>query len=361
MDSNPHQIGFFSKYCKGILSPNIINEEKYLKFLIKIGIKLKNKCVLYPLEDSIVLFILKNENILNKYFKIPLSEKKISLELLNKRNLFKILHKYKIPHPKTLYIRNKYELHENVKNINFPCLIKPFYSHNFKQIFYKKLFKIRSKRELIHFYSKFYKKFDIIIQELIPGNATNLYGLNTYYDEKSISHGHFNFRKIRQWPKDFGTGTCIEMVYEPKLINIIDPLIKDIRFHGIIDVEFKWDCRDSLFKLIDINIRPWLQNSFPSEFNNNIIYLSYLDKLGKKVELSLSKKTYDNLKWINIFCDFLSFFYSQNKDKYSISKYFRDIYGKKIFSLYAKDDPIPFILAPTNLNKFYFKHYTTHN
>ena len=68
IDSNTRHVGFYSRYCKGLICPDPKNNaDGYINFLLQIGGKLNHKGVLFPIRDIEVITILKNRSNLEKF------------------------------------------------------------------------------------------------------------------------------------------------------------------------------------------------------------------------------------------------------------------------------------------------------
>jgi predicted ATP-grasp superfamily ATP-dependent carboligase len=347
LDTNVKQIGFRSKFCDGVICPHPrYNPKEYIDLLLNIGKKLNQKGVLFPIRDIEVYLILENKSKLEKYYNIPIADLKITKKFLNKYHFYKTIEKLKIPHPKTYFSNDDTEVGKISKKIKYPCILKPCHSAAFVLDFNTKLFTANSQKELIQLYKKaLSKNHEVIIQEIIPGDARNMHGLNAYYNKTSKPIGVFTYRRIREWPLKMGNGCFIESVKIPEINKIVTPLIKSIKFHGIVDAEIRRDPRDNEFKLIEINSRCWMQNSLPAKCGLNIPYIAYLDAIGKKIKTPKNIKT--DIKWLFMWEDFHSSIRSILKGDLSISEWIRSYKGEKEYSILAFDDIMPFFYSLT--------------
>ncbi len=341
LSSNPNQIGFHSKYCIGVACPHPKNSEKdYIEFLLAVGESLSSKGVVFPNGDIEATAILKHKKKLERYYHIPMADIDVAEILLNKKKFFQILQKQKIPHAKTFFPIDEIQLESISKDVRYPCIIKPVHSETFRVEFKTKSFKVKSSKELTEGYKKSIKKNqEVIVQEIIPGSASCMHGLNAYYDKTGVPHGVFMYRRIREWPHDFGNGCLIESVKVPELKEIIDPFIKKIGYHGIIDAEFKKDPRDNKFKLIEINARCWMQVGLPARCGSNIPYIAYMDILGKNMAKATSYK--EHVKWIFLPDDIPSSVKNMLKGNFSMRKWINSFVGEKEYAIFASDDPLP--------------------
>ena len=342
LDTNPNQAGFLSKYCTGAVCPNPKNNEKnYIDFLLEIGDNLNHKGVLFPIADIEVTTILKHKSKLEQYYHIPMADLKITEILLNKQKFYQTLEKQGILHPKTHFPNNASELESISKEVTYPCILKPAFSEYFRIAFNTKFFRVDSHQELIQGYRKAVSKNqEVMIQEIIPGDATQMCGFNAYYDKKFKPNGAFVYKRIREWPPVSGNGVLIGNTTIPELEQIINPFVKKINYHGIIDAEFKKDPRDDTFKLIEINPRCWMQITFPLRYEINIPYIAYQEALGRDMNIIKPKK--EQIKWLFMYQDISSAMHSMRKRDLSMSQWIRSYSGKKEYAVFAWNDPLPF-------------------
>lgn len=342
LDSNPNQAGFFSKYCNGIVCPNPIkNEKEYIDFLLDIGNNLNHKGIFFPISDIEVNVILNNKSKLEQYYHFPISDLGVTEILLNKQKFYQSLEKNGIPYPKTYFPKDISDVNEISTEVTYPCIIKPHRSEDFRVIFDTKFFSINSTEELIEFYNRaIAKNLEVMIQEIIPGDATHMFGFNAYYDKNNNPIGTFGYTRIREWPLISGNGVLIKNSNSDKFENIITPFIKKISFHGIIDAEIKKDPRDDSFKLIEINPRCWMQITFPLRYGINLPYIAYQDALGKAVKINNNKL--EHINWLFGYQDISSAVYNIKKGNLSIGQWICSYSGKKEYSIFAWDDPLPF-------------------
>lgn len=352
-DSNPQNGGFLSKYCTGVLCPDLtINKTEYIEFLIRFGSMLNQKGVLFPIGDSEALIILKNKNKLKKYYHIPMADYNITEILINKQKFYSTLEKQGINYPKTYIPIDKTDVKNISKEIKYPCILKPANSEYFRRAFNKKFFLAKSNKQLLENYDNaISKNLNMMIQEIIPGNARFMYGFNSYYDKSFTPNGAFVYRRIREWPPTSGNGVFIEKYDKPELEKIITPLIKKIKFHGIIDAEFKIDERNGELKLIEINPRCWMQIGFLLKHGINLPHMVYLDALGQNFDnLYLDK---NQVKWVYMLHDIPSAFHEIKKHNLSFGQWIQSYKGKKIYAIFSWNDPLPFFRSISKINYTY--------
>jgi predicted ATP-grasp superfamily ATP-dependent carboligase len=121
IDSNSKHVGFYSRYCKGLICPDPKNNaDEYINFLLQIGEKLNHKGVLFPIRDIEVITTLKYKSKLEKFFQIPFADLSITEKLLNKKIFYKILEDLNIEFPKTYFPKDFSEVEKISKKITYP-------------------------------------------------------------------------------------------------------------------------------------------------------------------------------------------------------------------------------------------------
>jgi D-aspartate ligase len=342
LNPNNKSLTCFSRYYRGITCPRAKNdEEKYVDFLINLGEKLNNKGVLLPVGDIELAVIFKNKSKLEKYYAFLPVDFNIVEKLLNKRRFSETVDRLNIPHSKTYFLKDELEFEKISKEIEYPCILKPVQSDNFRFEFKTKLFLAKSKEELIKKYQlSVLKNYEVIIQEIIPGNVRDHYGFNAYYDRKGEPNGSIMYQRIREFPHHFGNGCAIESIWEPELEEITTELVKKIGYHGIIDAEFKKDSRDNEFKIIEVNPRCWMQISLPTRCGINFPYMAYLDTIGKDFEKQMFNRK--RVKWFFFPEDIYSSLLYFRKKELLINQWINSYKGEREYAVFSWDDPLPF-------------------
>ena len=267
----------------------------------------------------------------------------------HKRKFYEMLDKLNVPPPKTYFPNDISDVKEISKVITYPYIVKPVFSTNFGREFSVKCFKANSGDELIKTYNRASSSgHAVVIQEVIPGNDTSIYGFCSYFNCKFEPIGIFIYKKIRGCPEGFGLCCLVESIWEPELVKIGTQLIQNIGYHGISEIEFKKDSRDDAFKIIEMNARTWGENGLSARCGVDLSYMAYMDAIGEDVEKVISQKK--GTKWLYMFDDIRSSFKSMFKGGLSFTEYINSLKGEKEYAIFAWDDPVPFLISPFNLS-----------
>lgn len=163
----------------------------------------------------------------------------------------------------------------------FPVLVKPSDPPAFRARFGVKAFRAENDAELAAARDRA-QGFDPFVQEWIPGGDDTLWTAGVYVDEAGVALGTFTGRKLRQTPREIGTARVAEARWRPELADAAIVLLRELRFHGIAQVEFKLDGRDGRFKLIEVNPRLWEWHGLAAACGVDLTRIAYLDATGRK-------------------------------------------------------------------------------
>ena len=340
-------IGRFSRYTtRYIKIPSVSNESEFVDFMIDFA---KNEQVrdwiLMPTNDAWVYVLSKHKKTLEEYYKVSTSSWDIVKFAYNKKLTYQIAEKNKVPVPKTFYPENPNALHEILSCIAFPVIIKGIAGRYFYQKTGTKAFEANSEKELIEKYTKLssvVKPAEIMIQELIQGSSSNhVYSFCSFFKNRELV-AFWIGQKIREHPKDLGTGTFAESIYIPEVKELGTRILKAMNYYGISEIEFKKDPRDGKYKLIEMNARTWLWHSLAIRCGVDFPYLLYRDMIGEHVTPITSFK--ENVKWIHIYTDIGIMIREVLKKNMKIRDYLSSLKCEKEFAVLSFDDPLPFIV-----------------
>ena len=190
----------------------------------------------------------------------------------------------------------------------------------------------------------------VLVQEFIPGEATNLYTLTSYSDKNGNliagSIGH----KLRQFPPEAGRITAGILKYDEGLKETGELFLKTIGFNGVANTEFKYDSRDGKFKLMEINTRFGAWNYSTLYSGMNLMQIAIDDYNGIKYTGPMFKTDYDGHIWYNFSQDFGTSIVLNRKahfDKYVLSpRQWKKSLGENHFeAIYDREDKRPFFYS----------------
>ena len=119
---------------------------------------------------------------------------------------------------------------------------------------------------------------EVMVTEIVPGGDDRLLSYCGYLDERGELLTEFTFRKIRQFPPQFGLGCYVVSDWNPEVAETGLRFLRGIGLRGLFHVEFKRDSRDDQLKLIECNHRFTIELVFSP---TNLPLLTYNRLLGR--------------------------------------------------------------------------------
>lgn len=335
-------IGTYSKYASYQKCPDPLNnEDEFIHFLYNFCKNMEYKPILFPTNDQWAVAISKNKTLISEV-SIPVVTDHNSINILIKKDQF-----YKIGQERNYLTPLSWDIEgiKDLKEENFPIVAKPLFrrissNEDLKDITYNmdrlRFNIIKNKEELSLFIEKehgFVEK--LIFQEYINGMSDSMYTVGIYADKHSEILGLFTGHKVRGYPADSGdciVGECMK-VPEYVIENTIK-IVKDLRYSGIAEFEYKKDVVTGEFKLIEVNPRSWSWIGITPACNVSLPFIAYNDLCGRKMEFTENNLNNGSVKYIKIIPDLLNCIFNYRKDypqwNMSVPKWIRNIKAKKM-------------------------------
>ena len=336
-------VGRFSR-CTGRFSvcPPAVEEGRFVQFLKELAVRENLRgWLIYANDDRSVGVLSRNKKELEEFYRIPVPKWEITSAAIDKRETYRLAESVGVPVPRTLYPGSVEELGN--MDIAFPAVIKPAIRDNFYDKARKKAVRVDNREQLLREYLKAATLVDpseIMVQELIPGAAENLYSFGSLFSNGRVL-GKVVARRTRQHPAEFGRVTThAETVHIPELEDMGTRFLEAMGYQGISEVEFMWDPRNGKFKLIEINARFWAWHSLAIAAGVDLPYLMYRDMLGDAVRVDDFE---DGVHWIRLLVDVPASAVRIARRKMTIHDYLKTWKGKRTFAVFSWRDPLPFL------------------
>jgi len=122
-----------------------------------------------------------------------------------------------------------------------------------------------------------------MVQDVIPGGGSQQYSYCAFFrDGEAV--GSMVARRRRQHPLQFGrASTFVETIDQPELVEVSERFLKAIDYYGLVELEYKLDPRDGMFRLLDVNARTWGYHSLGASAGVDFSYMLFADQMGLPV------------------------------------------------------------------------------
>lgn len=282
---------WFSRYStQHIRWSGSMESEAFLAFLLQIGKKYHlEQWLLYPLQDEVVALVARHTQWLSMVYQLVTQDWSVIRWANDKRLTYQMAQELNIAYPKTWYPTDEEDLKQLSRDsITYPVIIKPAISTHLQYAMRKKALPARNSDELLAQYrlaASILPPAEILLQEIIPGKGDCQYSVATFCQNGKILLS-MAARRSRQYPIDYGLSSCfVEAVEVPELLAPAARLLDYMQVSGMVEVEFKYDHCNHLYKLLDINVRPWGWHILCIACGLDFPYIQYCSILGQEPAL----------------------------------------------------------------------------
>lgn len=211
-----------------------------------------------------------------------------------KDSLARLLQELRVPMPMTRMIHSSDDVRDLPVSSETFYFLKPADSQSFQVKFGTKGMRVRNAGEARERLEKISAAgLSVVLQEYIPGDSSQHYFVDGYVDQHGDIKALFARRRLRIYPPDFGNSTAMVSVGLPEVAQAVDSVrsvLGAVAYRGIFSAEFKRDPRDAMFKLLEVNTRPWWFVDFAVRCGVDVCRMAYDDAMGRTVEPVLQYK-----------------------------------------------------------------------
>jgi predicted ATP-grasp superfamily ATP-dependent carboligase len=208
-------------------------------------------------------------------------------ELQHKGRLAQLLQRLGVPMPLTRLIHGEADVADIPQTTETFYFLKPTESQHFLARFGTKGMRVpnadEARRRLGEIVAA---EMSVVLQEYIPGGSDQHYFIDGYVDRAGSVRAMFARRRLRIYPPDFGNSTAMVSVALESVAQAADSVRKvlgAVGYRGIFSAEFKRDPRDGLYKLLEVNTRPWWFVDFAVRCGVDVCAMAYADAQGLPV------------------------------------------------------------------------------
>lgn len=339
LDPDPHAIGLRSRYAFGLVCPDPLkDEEAFLAYLEELGRRLPRRAVVFPSHDEYIWPLSRHAKRLEPWFIVPFSRWEIMRRVHDKRAQLEAAWSAGVDTPKTVFVESGEELAAAAGEVPFPAVLKPVESLAFKLRFRRHIIDVDSPAELQRVYDKVDDLGLLMLQERVPGGEDELWTVGSYLDERSRPLAVFCGHKLRQYPHSGGSCLAGVSAWDQHLVDAALGLLRELRFHGVSQVEFKRDPRDGRFCLMEVNARHWKWHGLSTASGVNLSLAAYRDATGHPF---LTQRQTDGVKWIVANKDVPLAMLEIAKRERRAGDYVRSLRGTRMDGLHSLTDPVP--------------------
>lgn len=342
-------IARYSRFCRKFFICPPFDSKEFVFFLIELAHK-ENILgwLLMASNDYVVEQLSCNRDELSRYYRMLVPDRESLQSIIDKRNLMKIAKGCGINIPFTLDALPDH----SINSLPFPMLVKGSRGLAFFKKTHLKGIQVNDYYELqetCNSLSLVLESSEYMIQELIESDKNDHVISFTCFADNGEVKAYWMGQKLREHPIRYGTATLAQSVFEQQVLDEATPLIRQLRYTGICEIEFMRDKKDGFYKLIEINPRTWLWVGLAKECGVDYAKIGYRYVNG--IEQIYPQGYRIGLKWQNRLTDFIFAFKAILSNQLSIAEFFYSLHGNKVYAVWSWKDIMPGIVFP--LMSFY--------
>jgi predicted ATP-grasp superfamily ATP-dependent carboligase len=310
--------------------------------------RLGHRPVLFPTADPDLQMVTAWRSQLEDHFDIPIARPELVATLTDKLRFAEFAGRHQFPVPTTRSLAGVTDLEEFASGLDFPVIIKPadtlkWARPEVEQIVGSLKALVASTREEFVSACRPLMPYadNLLVQRYIPGDDRCYYDLQAYLDRSGRVQAWFTARKIRTSPPAVGAGCYVESVVVEELAALGLKCLRDIRFTGLVDMDFKRDPRSGEFFLIEMNPRTAAWNILPTASGICFPCLAYADLTGSPIAPAGRQK--EHLRYLHFKNDVRAFRQYRQAGQWSVASYLHSLIRTGlVFQLFAIDDLRPY-------------------
>jgi predicted ATP-grasp superfamily ATP-dependent carboligase len=316
-------------------------EEESVACLREIGARLRSthgsRPVLLTLGDWVAIFIERHGDCLEEEFTFPRPVRPILRALLNKWEMHLLAEQHGIPTPSTACPASLDDVDAFLESARFPIVMKAADKYDGNAPASRIL---HSRRELMDEVSGLdsgANKPNIILQEYIPGEVDSVWMCNGYFGANPDRPVIYTGKKLRQVS---ATGIASLAICLPNetVADQTQRFMEGVGYRGCVGIGYRYDGRDGLYKLLDVNARvSGVFRLFAGTNDMDVVRACYLDLTGQDIPVTALQP---GRKWM-LEDDVIAAVTALRHGRLSIGDWIKSVRGVRELHWSAADDPVP--------------------
>lgn len=272
-----------STIIRSIYRQDMDEPEGFAERLLTIARELsEEKLLLMACGDWYVDLIMENREALEERFVIPYIPKDLHDNLVFKDRFYETCDRFDVPYPKTLVL-DCANPPEDISAVDipfsFPIIAKAASTPAYHYVEFegkKKVFKFSAREDFDEMFRRLVAsgyEDKLLVQDLIPGDDTNMRILTCYCDQDSKVRFAAFGQTLMEDPTDNGIGNPVAIInrVNPEVVEHARRLLEGVGYTGFANFDVKYDARDGSYRFFELNPRLGRSNYYVTAGGNNTV------------------------------------------------------------------------------------------
>jgi predicted ATP-grasp superfamily ATP-dependent carboligase len=294
---------------------------------------------LIPTADTTAAMVARCYDQLDEHFTLTTPRWDVLRWAYDKRLTYGLAERLEVPCPRT--VRAHAALNGAGATVGFPAVLKPAIKEKSNALTAAKAWLIEDRRDLEHRYGEASSLLDpelLMVQELVPGRGEAQFSYAALCQD-GVPLASLTARRTRQYPADFGrASTYVETVDCEEVVEPSVRLLGELGYTGLIELEYKRDCRDGVLKLLDMNPRVWGWHTLCVRAGVDFPWLLWLLVSSEKIPATRAKP---GVGWLRFSTDTPTAIKEMLGRRLQLRDYARSLRRPRESAIFAWDDPLP--------------------
>jgi predicted ATP-grasp superfamily ATP-dependent carboligase len=330
----------FSRYVARSLHWRGPRADDALDFLLELGRRHGLQgWVVFAGSDEDLQFVARNHAALGAFFTLTATPWDRVRWAYDKRSMNARAEELGIACPRSCYPRSRHDLAS--LGIPFPVILKATVHEGRNRFVDAKAWRVDDECTLLARYDEaaaLVGPGGLMIQELIPGDGTaQLSYAALWHRGKPIAS--LVARRRRQFPITFGfTSTFVETLERSPVEAEACRFLASLDYSGLVEIEFKYDAREGVYKILDVNARSWAWMAIGAAAGIDFPALQWRLAAGEDIAPHRGR---GGACWLYLSRDLAAAVCEMATGRLSPLSYLRSFRRPLAWAVFAWDDPLP--------------------
>jgi predicted ATP-grasp superfamily ATP-dependent carboligase len=318
--------------------------DDWIDALERLTRSLPGGAALFATNDTLISLIARHEEQLARSYRFVGPPRSLVELIVNKRTQYLFAEEHGIPIPHTRFPSSRRDVEDLCATMPFPCILKPYESAPGRAVLGKKAIKAEDADGLLAAFDQFGAgPTQLMVQELIPGDDSQLFGYFGFWARDGVEHSWLTKRKLRQYPIGLGDGSLQCTVDAPEVRDLARTLLGAMRYRGFVSAEFKRDPRNGELRFIEANPRTASGNQMGAAAGVDFPWLGYRSLTLGDGEAEDAPEFRRGVQYVDEILDLRAFLALRAEGKLSTAAWLRSHAATRACAVWSPTDPVPFV------------------
>jgi len=319
--------------------------DEWIDLLQRIASQLSRPAVLFATNDTLTELVARHAAQLAESYRYLIPEAEIVEAIVDKGSQYQRAHAAGVPIPRTEFPESHDDIVRIAAQVAYPNFLKPHRSLPGRAVIEqkRKLVVVEDPSDLIDTFDRLATPDNpFLVQERVPGPDTSLFYYLGFWDDAGDEHSFMTAQKLRQYPAGIGDGSLVQTVHEREVVELSRKLLLAFGYRGLVNVEFKRDARDGVYRLIEINPRSVNFNQLAVSAGIDFPWIAYQYLVGDTRPAPATEYR-DGVRYVHEDLDVRAFLAGRRSGELTWRSWTTSILGTRAWAIASFGDPLPFI------------------